>query len=86
MSVPIKEPNLNDWANTVRLMRESDKRSDEDIRGAICTAAKDTFWATTCLSPKNLRQNFDRIAAIKIRDKRELADTGESLDKYRGEI
>jgi hypothetical protein len=67
-------------------MRESDKRSDEDIRGAICTAAKDTFWATTCLSPKNLRQNFDRIAAIKIRDKRELADTGESLDQYRGKM
>lgn len=86
MAVPIKEPNLNDWANTVRLMRTADKRTDEDIRGAICTFAKDAFWSTTCLSAKNLRKNFDRVTAVKAGEKRELADTGESLDKYRGEF
>tara|TARA_R110000796_G_scaffold241953_1_gene363840 strand:+ start:352 stop:555 length:204 start_codon:yes stop_codon:yes gene_type:complete len=67
-------------------MRTADKRTDEDIRGAICTFAKDAFWSTTCLSAKNLRKNFDRVTAVKAGEKRELADTGESLDKYRGEF
>lgn len=78
-NVPIKEPNFGQWANTVRLMRKQDKRSDYDIREAICAFAQDEFWSTTCLSAENLRRNFDRAKAIKVRDR----DTGESLDQYR---
>jgi len=80
--VPIKEPKIENWADTVRLMRQQDRRSDKDIRAAICTFAQDGFWGTTCLSAENLRQNFDRAIAIKVRDK----DTGESLEQYRSEI
>ena len=76
----IKDPNLDDWANTIRLMREYDKRSDADIRRVIVTAHEDPFWTINCQSPKSLRKHFDRFKAIAVRDK----DKGVPLDKYRG--
>ena len=82
MNVPIKEPNLSTWANTIRLIRETKRSSDAEIRNAICSFAQDSFWSTTCLSPANLKKNFDRAIALKVQTK----DGGESLDRYREEF
>ena len=81
-NVPIKEPNLSTWANTIRLIRETKRSSDAEIRNAICSFAQDSFWSTTCLSPANLKKNFDRAIALKVQTK----DGGESLDRYREEF
>jgi hypothetical protein len=78
--VAIKDPNLNDWANTFRLLRKEDRRSDGQIREAIITLSHDEFWRTTCLSAKSFRKHFDQFKAIAVRDK----DKGVPLDKYRG--
>ncbi len=56
-----KVPNLDKWANDVRLMRESDGRTDEDIRAVFGWANADTFWGSNILSPGKLRKQFQQL-------------------------
>jgi hypothetical protein len=57
-----KKPNLESWANTIRLMRERDGRTDARIREVFAWANADSFWAGVILSPENLRKQFDRLS------------------------
>jgi predicted phage replisome organizer len=57
----VKKPNFDNWANEVRLMRERDNRTEEQIDYVIEYSQKDTFWSTVVLSVKSLRKNFDKI-------------------------
>lgn len=79
INVNIKEPNLESWADTIRKIREIDKKPDHLIREVISIATSDEFWSTVCLSPENLRRNWDKIRASMIRD----VDRSNSLDKYK---
>lgn len=56
-----KPPNLKAWANSIRLMRERDKRSDEQIRWLFQWAQADSFWRANILSPEKLRQKWDQL-------------------------
>jgi hypothetical protein len=56
-----KKPNISTWANTVRLMRERDGRTDEAIRSLFAKANRDAFWQTVILSPDKLREKFDAL-------------------------
>ncbi len=64
-----KEPNWNDWANTVRLMRERDGRDLEAIKNVLDLIFVDNgvydgkFWKQTIRSTKNLRKHYERIAS-----------------------
>jgi hypothetical protein len=65
-----KPPNLEKWANTVRLMREQDRRTPERIRQVFDwanadRAARGKFpgWAFVILSVDNLREKFDKITS-----------------------
>lgn len=79
-----KEPNLEDWADTIRLIRERDNQSDATIRNAITNATNDEFWSKVCLSPNNLRKNFDRIANLSVAKRADFGtDRSEPLDKYK---
>ncbi len=55
----MKTPNIECWSNTIRLMRESDKRSYDDIYQVFSWANHDDFWHTNILSPSKLRKQFD---------------------------
>ncbi|NIB43778.1 hypothetical protein HBA55_29520 [Pseudomaricurvus alkylphenolicus] len=57
-----KEPNLESWANTVRLMRERDKRTHRQICEVFAWANRDHFWQTNVLSPSKLREKFDALS------------------------
>jgi hypothetical protein len=57
-----KEPNLDNWANDIRLMRQQDKRTDADIRATFAWANADSFWRTNILSPGKLRTQFDQLS------------------------
>lgn len=57
-----KSPNFNEWANTIRLMRERDNRSDEEIRRVFQFANNDDFWKSNILSPAKLREKFDTLS------------------------
>ena len=57
-----KPPNLDSWANDIRLMRERDNRSPADIRKVFGWANADTdFWQANILSPAKLRKHFDKL-------------------------
>jgi N-acetylneuraminic acid mutarotase len=56
-----KEPSFEKWANTIRLMREGDKRTDEEIRAVFTWANQDGFWKSNILSPDKLREKWQTL-------------------------
>ncbi|PHF94223.1 hypothetical protein [Bacillus wiedmannii] len=78
-----KEPNLEKWANDFRLMREKDKRTDEQIKYIINWTQKDDFWSTNILSPAKLRKQFD---ALVVKIKKEKAKTQPKVVKGKKEL
>lgn len=63
----IKEPNLNDWANTIRLTIERDERAGKDVQEMIVWATQHEFWANVILSPSSLRKHYDTMKAQKVK-------------------
>jgi hypothetical protein len=61
----IKEPDLNKWANTIRLTIESDKRTGKEVQDMIVWATNHDFWSTVILSPTSLRKHFDKMTSQK---------------------
>ena len=51
-------PNLDQWADDIRLMREQDKHTHQEIYDVFCWANDDDFWQTNILSIKKLRKQF----------------------------
>lgn len=58
-----KKPNFDQWANTIRLMREADKNSLDEIRQVFTWANSDSFWKTNILSPGKLRMQYPTLEA-----------------------
>ena len=58
-----KKPNFESWANTIRMMRELDKLTYQDISDVFTWANKDSFWATNILSVTKLRKQFPQLQA-----------------------
>lgn len=56
-----KKPNLESWADVVRLMRERDNRSPPEIKSVFMWANNHRFWAKNILSPDKLREQFDKL-------------------------
>ncbi len=64
----MKQPNLPNWADVIRLMRERDGRTHEQIEILFTWANDDDFWHTVILSPRNLREKWDMLS-IKMKQK-----------------
>lgn len=60
-----KEPNLKAWAEEIRLMRERDNRTDDEIRAVFTWANTDDFWKKNILSPRKLREKFTQLTIAK---------------------
>ncbi|EOH58841.1 hypothetical protein [Enterococcus mundtii] len=79
----IKEPDLDKWANTIRLTIESDKRTGKEVQDMIVWATSHEFWSSVILSPTSLRKHFDTMTAQKDKRKQQtiatedLPETGE---------
>lgn len=56
-----KEPNLQKWADDIRLMMERDKRTEQQIAYLIDWCQQDSFWKANILSPAKLRKQFDHL-------------------------
>lgn len=56
-----KTPNWPKWADCIRLMRERDKRTHDEIRALWVWAHHDSFWRKNVLSPDTLRDKWDRL-------------------------
>ncbi len=59
-----KKPDLGKWAEVIRLMRERDKYSLDEIKKIFLWANADQFWSTNILSPDKLRKQFARLSAL----------------------
>lgn len=64
-----KGPNLNNWANDVRLMIERDNRTEEQIKYLIDWVQDDSFWKTNILSTSKLREKFDQLV-IRVKEEK----------------
>ena len=60
-----KEPTFETWANDIRLMRERDKRTHEQILDLFRYANNDDFWKVNILCPKTLRGKWDKLTIQK---------------------
>lgn len=58
-----KEPSWASWANDVRLMRDQDNRTDQQILALFTFANQDSFWAANVLCPAKLRERWGQLAA-----------------------
>ncbi|MER1249798.1 replication protein [Bacillus sp. C10(2022)] len=66
----MKKPNLDNWANTFRLMMERDGRTGKEIQDMILWATDHHFWYQNILSPNKLRKQYDRLAVQKNEEER----------------
>jgi len=57
-----KRPNLNNWADTIRLMRERDGLDHRMICEVFKWANQDSFWSSNIRSPAKLRDKFETLA------------------------
>ena len=60
-----RKPNMDSWANEIRLMRESDGHSHSEIMDLFRFANSDNFWKSNILSPKKLREKWDVLTIKK---------------------
>lgn len=58
VSPTTKEPNWSTWANDIRLMRQLDGHTHQDICKMFKWANKDSFWCSNVLSPAKLREKW----------------------------
>jgi len=56
-----KEPDFNSWADNVRLIRERDGKSHNEIFSLFVWANGHHFWKSNILSPKKLRKHWDKL-------------------------
>jgi len=56
-----KKPDLNSWANQIRLMLERDGHNRENIKILFTWANNDHFWQSIILSPSKLRKQWDTL-------------------------
>ncbi|MDR2241842.1 MAG: replication protein [Providencia alcalifaciens] len=61
VSPTTKEPNWSTWANDIRLMRQLDGHTHQDICKMFKWANKDSFWCSNILSPAKLREKWTTL-------------------------
>ncbi|MDF7308241.1 replication protein, partial [Proteus mirabilis] len=61
VSPTAKEPNWSSWANDIRLMRQLDGHTHQDICRMFKWANRDSFWCSNVLSPAKLREKWDTL-------------------------
>lgn len=59
----LKKPNLQVWANDMKLLIENDGRNPKEVAKVIDWIVKHPFWKTNCLSASKLRKQWDQITA-----------------------
>ena len=61
----IKDPDLDKWANVIRLTIEADKHSGKEVQEMIVWATQHNFWSGVIVSPSSLRKNWDKMSGQK---------------------
>lgn len=74
----IKLPDKKKWAQEIDRMIRIDKRDPKKIRAMIDWIHRDSFWATTILSTRKLREQYDQI---ELQAKRKFDTNSEKKNK-----
>ncbi|EQB7288389.1 replication protein [Morganella morganii] len=61
VSPTVAEPAWHNWANDIRLMRQIDGRTHEEICRLFQWANKDPFWCSNVLCPAKLREKWPTL-------------------------
>lgn len=59
----MKRPNLESWANTIRLLNETDQINLNAAWEVFCWANSDSFWSTNILSADKFRKQYVQLSA-----------------------
>ena len=57
----MKPPNLESWANDIRLLNEIDNRDLSEMAKVFHFANKDSFWQANILSPRKFREKYTEL-------------------------
>lgn len=81
VNATLQEPNWVEWANDVRLLRNSRNVTHKQLCEIFQWANKHHFWCSNVLSPSGLRRNWDSVVAQMGQQVRQQGSAvGESLD------
>lgn len=80
----IKEPDLDKWANVIRLTIEADKHSGKEVQEMIVWATQHDFWSGVILSPSSLRKNWDKMNGQK--NKSSFSEPNKQKQKSNSEV
>lgn len=81
INATLQEPNWIEWANDVRLLRNSRNITHKQLCEIFQWANKHHFWCTNVQSPSGLRRNWDNVVAQMGQQLRQQGATqGEALD------
>lgn len=77
-----KKPNFESsgWADSIRLMREQDGRTYDEMADLFKWVTQDSFWKSNILSPKKLREKWDQLAIKAKEPKREARNQWGNTD------
>lgn len=70
-----KKPNLQKWADDMRLMMERDSRTKEQIEYLIDWCQQDSFWKGNILSASKLREKYDQLV-IQVKNRKGGGQSG----------
>lgn len=77
-----KQPNMDTWADSIRLMMEQDERTEKQIVYLIDWSQANSFWKSNILSTKKLREKATTlIRQIKAESEKAKADEAKAASK-----
>lgn len=76
-----KKPNLQKWADDMRLMMERDGRTEEQIIYLIDWCQQDSFWKSNILSASKLREKFDQLT-IQVKSRKGGEQAGQNARNF----
>lgn len=78
-----KQPNMNTWADSIRLMMEQDNRDVDQIEYLIDWSQANSFWKSNILSTKKLREKATTLIRQIKADKAKEAKSNTPTSSYR---
>jgi len=80
----MKESQVQNWMNDIRLIHEQDKQSYRDIELLLRYSQNHSFWKTVILSGGSLRRNWNRLSIQILTDKNQGFNFSEECSEFKG--
>lgn len=75
------KPNLQNWANDIRLMNERDGRTHKQIENMIDWSQNNDFWSAVILSANKLRKKYDYMKAQALKNARSYSNQQKPVEQ-----